>query len=248
VPQQRAALREFLLPYAVGQEAVVPQPVEATWRDVEHQPPQAFDGVQGQRAQAMAALVILGAEGHLAVLHGHETMVGNGHTVGRAGQVLEDVLRGLDGLFGVDHPLLVVQGGEEPLPRSRLGERLTAPRPGQVALPRELRQAREIQPPEPPREDPDGQEEVGATRHPPRAISRAPPGRQDTMEMGVMGALLAPGVEHRETAELRPEMLRVPGDVLEGLGDRAKEQAIEGAGGCSARGPRACGRVKSTWA
>jgi len=38
---------------------------------------------------------------------------------------------------------------------------------------------------------------------------------------------LAPGVEHRETADLRPEMLRVPGDVLEGLGDRAKEQAIE---------------------
>ena len=39
----------------------------------------------------MAALVILVAEGHLAVLQGHETMVGNGHTVGIAGQVLQDV-------------------------------------------------------------------------------------------------------------------------------------------------------------
>src|SRR5207253_245737 len=150
MPQQRAALCEFLLPYAVGQEAEVPQPVEAMWRDVEHQPPQEFDGVQGQRAQAMAALVILVAEGHLAVRQGHE-----------------------------------------------------------------------VQPPEPPREDPDGQEEVGATRHPPRAISSDPPGRQDTMEMGVMVELLAPGVQHGETADLRPEMLRVPGDVLEGLGNRA---------------------------
>ncbi len=129
MPQQRAALHEFLLPHAVGQEAEVPQPVEATWRDVEHQPPQEFDGVQGQRAQAMAALVILVAERHLAVLQGDETMVGNGHTVGRAGQVLQDMPGVWEGFFGVDHPLLVVQGGEEPLPRSRLGERLTAPRP-----------------------------------------------------------------------------------------------------------------------
>jgi hypothetical protein len=95
--------------------------------------------------------------------------------VGRAGQGLQDMPGGWEGFFGVAPPLLVVQGGEEPLPRSRLGERLTAPRPGQVALPRELRQAREVPPPEPPRADPDGQEEVGATRHPPCTISRQPP-------------------------------------------------------------------------
>src|SRR5437773_1355231 len=39
--------------------------------------------------------------------------------------------------------------------------------------------------------------------------------------------LLAPGVEHREAADLRPEMLRVPGDVVEALRDRAKQQTIE---------------------
>ena len=91
-----------------------------------------------------------------------------------------------EGFFGVDHPLLVVQSGEEPLPRPRLGEYLTAPRPGQVAVLIELRQPHEVQPPEATREDPDGQEEAGATRHPLRAISRDPPGGQDTMEMGVM--------------------------------------------------------------
>src|SRR5215510_463456 len=50
------------------------------------------------------------------------------------------------------------------------------------------------------------------------------------MEMGVMVELLAPGVEHRKTADLRPEMLRIPSDVLERLRHGAKEQAIEGAG------------------
>jgi hypothetical protein len=47
------------------------------------------------------------------------------------------------------------------------------------------------------------------------------------MEMRVMVQLLAPGVQDGEAADLRPEMLGVPSDVLERLGDRAKEQTIE---------------------
>ena len=47
------------------------------------------------------------------------------------------------------------------------------------------------------------------------------------MEMRVMVQLLAPGVEHGEAADLRAEMLRIPSNVLECLGDGAKEQAIE---------------------
>src|SRR5262249_60646360 len=61
---------------------------------------------------------------------------------------------------------------------------------------------------------------------------------EDTMEMRVMVQLLAPGVQHREAPDLRPEMLRVPSDVLERLGDRAKEQAIEGAWILEGQGPQ----------
>jgi len=43
------------------------------------------------------------------------------------------------------------------------------------------------------------------------------------MQMGMMVELLDPGMEHGEAADLRAEMLGVPGDVLEGLGDGAKE-------------------------
>ena len=50
VPQEGAALRELLLAHPVGQEAGMPQPVEATRWDVEHQTPQEFDGVQCQSA------------------------------------------------------------------------------------------------------------------------------------------------------------------------------------------------------
>jgi len=47
------------------------------------------------------------------------------------------------------------------------------------------------------------------------------------MEMRVMVQLLAPGVEHGEATELGPEMFGGLGNVLERLGDSAKEQAIE---------------------
>jgi hypothetical protein len=47
--------------------------------------------------------------------------------------------------------------------------------------------------------------------------------------MWVMVELLAPGVEYRKAPNLRAEMLGLPGDVLKRLGDRAKEQPIEGA-------------------
>ena len=53
-----------------------------------------------------------------------------------------------------------------------------------------------------------------------------------------MVQLLAPGMEHGEAADLRPEMLGVSSDVLERLRDRAKEQAIEQAGVLECQGPQ----------
>jgi len=52
-------------------------------------------------------LVILGAEGDLAVRQGDEPMVLDAHAMGRAGEILEHVLGLPEGLLGVDHPLLV---------------------------------------------------------------------------------------------------------------------------------------------
>src|SRR5512145_1204199 len=109
------------------------------------------------------------------------------------GQVVQDVLGVLERLFGVDDPLLVAQRGEESLPGRGLGECLTATRQGEVTLCVELCKACEVEAPEAAREDPDGQEEVGATRYPMSAIRCHAPGGQDTMQMGMMVELLAPG-------------------------------------------------------
>jgi hypothetical protein len=56
------------------------------------------------------------------------------------------------------------------------------------------------------------------------------------MEMRMRVELLAPGMEHGEAAEVRPKMLRVPGDVLERLCHGTKEHAVEDAGILEAQG------------
>ena len=54
--------------------------------------------------------------------------------------------------------------------------------------------------------------------------------------MRVMVQLWAPRVQHGEAANLRPEMLGVPGDVLAALRDGAQEETREWAGGLQRQG------------
>ena len=58
------------------------------------------------------------------------------------------------------------------------------------------------------------------------------------MQMGMMVESLAPGMEHGEAADRRAEMRGVPGDILERLGNGAKEQPIEGAWVLQRQGPQ----------
>ena len=50
------------------------------------------------------------------------------------------------------------------------------------------------------------------------------------MEMWVKVELPTPGMEHRQTAELGPEMLGVAADVQKALGHGMKEEGIEHTG------------------
>ena len=88
MPEENAALRELVLAPPVGQETEVAHAVEAVRRDVQHQTPKEFHGIKCHGAQAVAALVILVAEDHLAVLQRDEPVVGDGHAMGIAGEVL----------------------------------------------------------------------------------------------------------------------------------------------------------------
>jgi hypothetical protein len=229
LPQEGPALRQLLRAHPVGQEATVAPPVKAVRRDVQPQTAQQLHRIACQGAPAVAVLVVLRAQGPLAVLQRQEPVVGAGPTRGRTGQGREHILGVLPGLFGVDHPRLVAQGGEEAPPRRGRSELPTATHQGELALRVGLRQTGEGEAPEAPREAADGQAEVRPTREPLGPLGRQAPGGEDPRQMGVLVPWLAPGVEHGQAAALRPEMLGVPGDGLERLGDRAKEEAREAA-------------------
>src|SRR5262245_26214698 len=152
------------------------------------------------------------------------------------GQILQDMLRGAEGLLRIDHPLGRVQAGQEVVPRWQRRQRAADPGKGEVALGISVAQRVEEQVAEAPTEDLHRQEEVGATGEPSGPIGCQPPSRQDTVEMRVMVELLPPGMEHGQATDLRAKMLRVPGDVLEGLCHSTQEHAVEDAGILQAQG------------
>ena len=214
----------------------MPNPLAAARQDMQQEAAEKFHGVEGQSAQPVAMLVILGAKGHLAVVEGEQPLGGERHARRRAGQILQDMLRGAEGLLRVDHPLGCMEASQEAVPCRQRRQRAAAPRKGEGALGVCVAQRVKEQVAEAPTEDLHRQEEVWATREPPRPIGCQPPSRQDTMEMRMMVELLAPGMEPGEAADVRPKMLRVSGDVLERLCHGPKEHAVEDAGILEAQG------------
>src|SRR5262249_28230574 len=79
-----------------------------------------------------------------------------------------------------------------------------------------------------PTEDFDGQEEAGVFRpNPAPVIRRQAASRDDAVDMRMADERLAPRVEDAQNADLRAEMARVGGDLLEGGGTGLKEPRVQ---------------------
>ena len=77
------------------------------------------------------------------------------------------------------------------------------------------------------REDAHGEKKSGSAWDPSGAIGRQAAAGHDTVQMRMMHKRLTPGMEHGEETDLGAEMLRIGGDRAEGLGGRAKEDAVD---------------------
>ena len=66
--------------------------------------------VKGHRLLAIAIPVILPAEADLAVVHGHQAVVGDGNTMGIPPDIVEDLFRPGERPLRIDHPLGVATG------------------------------------------------------------------------------------------------------------------------------------------
>src|ERR1035441_10570467 len=98
---------------AVGQEAVVADALKAGRNGVLQEAADELVGGEGHHLGLVAVPVILPLEGNLVVFESQEAPVGDGHAVGIAAEIRQDMLWSTEGGLGVDHPLVVFEGRSE---------------------------------------------------------------------------------------------------------------------------------------
>ena len=82
---------------------------KAARQHMQQKPAQEFVGRNGHLALFVAVGVILPSKCDAVLGHGHETVVGNGHAVRIAGQILEHVFWSAKWWLRIDDPILPEQ-------------------------------------------------------------------------------------------------------------------------------------------
>ena len=100
-------------PAAVGQKAEEADADKAARQDVQQEPPQELVRREGHLALLVAVRVILPSESDLIVLKADQAVVGDGHAVRVAGQIVKHVIWSAEGWLGVNHPVLAKQRPQE---------------------------------------------------------------------------------------------------------------------------------------
>ena len=77
---------------AVSEEAVVADSHEPFGQHVKKETPKELDAMESHGPLPVSVCVILPAEADVPVFQSNEALVGDGHPMGIAGQVLEDLL------------------------------------------------------------------------------------------------------------------------------------------------------------
>jgi len=154
-------------------------------------------------------------------------MVGDGHAMGVAAQILQHVFGAAEGAFGVDHPVLAE---EQSPPRSesfRLGEWSEVSMEVQLAILKSLFEAVGELAAKDSRQHLEGKKESVLGFYPVGVIGTQPTGGNDAMHMGMQGKLLTPGMQHAEETDLRTEVSGIASHFEKSFRTDTKQQAID---------------------
>jgi hypothetical protein len=207
LPQQLATLPQgggFAL---IGQQAVMAY-ADKPWRENREQ--KTLDkGMRryGQGLELIALVAVAGGKADLPIADIDEAMIGDGHAMRGASEILNDVLRALEGALGVDDPVVRIEG-IEPLGEARLGmQRGRRLIEAQGLRKRGLLAGFQTRAPEdlPPGLDRAEQLRVGWS--PARLILGERPAGHERVEMDVGLEPLIPGMEDQGGAELAAHVL-----------------------------------------
>jgi hypothetical protein len=93
----------------------------------------------------------------------------------------------------------------------------------------------------------DRQEEAGSAANPSGTVGRRPAARHDTVDMGMMVEVLAPGVQNGDQPDLGAEMLGVAGDNPQRLRRRLEQDGVDDGLVLEGDLANSAGRVNTTW-
>ena len=102
--KQSAALLQLVSADAIGQEAELADADQAGGQHVEQKAAHELDRIQGHDLAPAVVRIIFPLKTDAAILEGAESMVGDGHAVGVASQILEHELGSAEGRLDVNHP------------------------------------------------------------------------------------------------------------------------------------------------
>jgi hypothetical protein len=212
---------------AVGEEAEVADANEALGEQMQQETAQELIERQGHQFLLIVVSRVAPTKSDLAVGQRDQSMIGDGHAMGVAAQILEHIFGAAEGRFGVDDPVLSEQWpqpGSEDLglreQRKMAGKMKLAMLKGRFETSDELAAKH-------PSEYLDGEEEVRARSNPAGVMERESAGGNNTMDMRMKLELLVPGVKHAEEADLSSEMSGVASDFEKSFCAGTKQQTID---------------------
>ena len=196
---------------------------EARGKHVEQEAAQELLHRQGHQTLLVTMRGVSPAKGDLAALEGDQAVIGDGHAVGVAAEITENIFGATEGRFAVDHPVVTEEGAEEGSESLRFRQKLEVPVEAELAVGEGLPESVDKLAAENTTQHLSGEEEAIAGVDPALVIEGEATGRDHAMDMGMMFQLLIPTVEHAEEADFGAQMVGITGDFKQGLGAGAEQ-------------------------
>lgn len=119
---------------AIGNEAVVSDANKAARKQVEEKTAQELIHRKRHSALLVAVRRISPTESDVAICQGNQAMVGDGHSMGIAAEVFENMFRAAKGPFAVDDPIVAIELPDQGAESLRVGKVLELAMKANLAL------------------------------------------------------------------------------------------------------------------
>src|SRR5450631_1536973 len=223
--EQCACEGKQLFTEAIGQDAVAADAHEAFWQHVEKEAAQEVHCVEGHDALLAAVGIIAPSEADAIPVEGGDAVVGDGHAMGVAAEVAQNMFGATEGRLGVDVPVLAAKLLNQLIKHRRITEGSCWTSEVEQALAVEVAESGEELLTEDSAQNGNRQQEHRmAGMNPAPVIGRQSAAGNDCVYM-VMGQQVgSPGVQDGEESDLCAEAFGIGSDFEQCLGTGIEQQ------------------------